>query len=187
MYVCAVAWSECLPGSTCSAKRWVLRCALDMASSSTLPIEEHNLFLTHERTEEAPIVDQLARTGNLKVDPFPSHALVLALLILECLSQSRGSLSCWGLGAIQQGSEARKKTSGECCCNWTGKSSDYCEKHELHSIFWGPWEATHQRVLMVGWLGTEMKKGREKSFLYFCCFVLDIYEDKRELNFGRGS
>lgn len=48
MYVCAVAWSECLPGSTCSAKRWVLRCALDMASSSTLPIEEHNLFLLWE-------------------------------------------------------------------------------------------------------------------------------------------
>lgn len=131
-----------------------------MVSSSTLSIEEHNLSFTHKRTEEAPIIDQLARTGNLKVDLLPSHALVLTLLILECLSQSIGSLSCWGLGGMQQGSEARKKTSGECCCNWTGKSSDYCEKHELHFIFWGPWEATQQRVFMVGWLGTEMQKGR---------------------------
>ena len=51
-----------------------------------------------------------------------------------------------------------------------GKSSDCCEKRELHSIFWGPWEATHQIVLMVGWLGTEMQKGREKFlvFLLFC-------------------
>lgn len=83
----------------------------------------------------------------------------------------QGSLSCWELGGVQRGSETGRKNAGEWGCSQIVKSADYYEKCKLCSMFCRQWEATHQKVVMVGVVGNRNADREKERFLVFLLLI----------------